>query len=556
MAGGALSQDLETEPEPGFDAVRHVHGRGWIAFPKVSRADVRTDADDRQPGAHRFVRRLHPDPPAERILAIEEQPRESRVHDGCFRSGTPVVLRQRAPSEDRRVERLEVARAYVQHEHVGPQILGGRSAVYLEHRCRPVAHHAGRADAGRRIQTLLELREEPDALFRLRILPGGQRDRSVQDAIGIEAQVDPIDFVEAPQHQPGSAQQNERERCLDDNHRGTQATGADAVASRPLALLQEPCDRRPRQVQQRCATEQQRCHDAQPDKERDGRCVDRERNPCRDSHVPGQEVGQSHAARCDSKPGDATCTPQDEALDRQLPNDLPPGGALRESDGYLVRPLRRPRDQEVGDVRAGDEQDERHGAHQREVDQLDGPSGGPVVERLQDHAGALVGLGMLQPESSGDGAQLGLCLLEIHAWAQASDRCERAGITAIERLGRLKRLPEFRAERKLHILGHHADDRRRLAVDAHDASDDRGVRPIPIPPHVETEDHRSARTALAVRGQEIAPDQNRLGRAGGMCSGVTSEPFSGSGACSPSLRLMRPSTVNAARPLSEVASRR
>ena len=87
---------------------------------------------------------------------------------------------------------------------------------------------------------------------------------------------------------------------------------------------------------------------------------------------------------------------------------------------------------------------------------------------------------MLQPELPGDGAQLRLRLLETRAGMEAADSSQRADVTTVESLCGLKRQPDFRTEREPHTLGHHAHDRRRLAVDAHDAADDFGVRPMAI----------------------------------------------------------------------------
>ena len=93
---------------------------------------------------------------------------------------------------------------------------------------------------------------------------------------------------------------------------------------------------------------------------------------------------------------------------------------------------------------------------------------------------------------------------------RAADRGQRADVTTVEGLGRLKRQPDFRTEREPHTLGHHAHDRRRLAVDAHDAADDFGVRPIAIPPYAIADDRGRVRAAPAVRGEEIASQQDRL----------------------------------------------
>ncbi len=59
-----------------------------------------------------------------------------------------------------------------------------------------------------------------------------------------------------------------------------------------------------------------------------------------------------------------------DRLGQQLPDDAPAAGAKRGADRDLAMPDRCAREQQVGDVRAGDHQHQRHGAHHRQDDQL------------------------------------------------------------------------------------------------------------------------------------------------------------------------------------------
>ena len=69
-----------------------------------------------------------------------------------------------------------------------------------------------------------------------------------------------------------------------------------------------------------------------------------------------------------SRPTRAAGERDDETLDQQLLDDAPPAGAEREADGDLALTRRGARDQQVGDVGAGDQQhaaDHRHQHPQR-----------------------------------------------------------------------------------------------------------------------------------------------------------------------------------------------
>ena len=65
---------------------------------------------------------------------------------------------------------------------------------------------------------------------------------------------------------------------------------------------------------------------------------------------------QTRRADRDGEAGDAAGDREEDALDQGLHDDLPPRGADREPDGGLRPPRDGAREQQVGDVGAGDEQ--------------------------------------------------------------------------------------------------------------------------------------------------------------------------------------------------------
>ena len=56
---------------------------------------------------------------------------------------------------------------------------------------------------------------------------------------------------------------------------------------------------------------------------------------------------------------------EQHALDEQLPDDAPSSRADRDAHGHLTRAVGRAREQQIGDVRARDEEHEADGAHER-----------------------------------------------------------------------------------------------------------------------------------------------------------------------------------------------
>ena len=78
--------------------------------------------------------------------------------------------------------------------------------------------------------------------------------------------------------------------------------------------------------------------------------------------------------------------PDHDRLGEQLADDPQPAGAERRADRDLAMADRRAREQQVGDVRAGDQQHQRDGAHHHQDDQLRLIRQHPVADRPHDRA--------------------------------------------------------------------------------------------------------------------------------------------------------------------------
>ncbi len=132
---------------------------------------------------------------------------------------------------------------------------------------------------------------------------------------------------------------------------------------------------------------------------------------------------ETSAARPDLHGHHAEAAAQDghhEALREKLSQQPPPPGAQRRPQGYLALPGQGPGQQEVGQVGAGDQEDEDHHAEQR---QQQGPYAGDEVgaEGHEVHAPALHGLRVLLPQACLDPLHLGARLPERDALRKAAD---------------------------------------------------------------------------------------------------------------------------------------
>ena len=100
---------------------------------------------------------------------------------------------------------------------------------------------------------------------------------------------------------------------------------------------------------------------------------------------------------------------QEDALDEQLPDDAPARGAEGHPDGDLARAVRRSRQQQVGDVRAGDQQHEGHRGEQHE-ERLPGIAHDGFLQRHHRHALLAVADRILRRQPRCNAGHLGLCL--------------------------------------------------------------------------------------------------------------------------------------------------
>ena len=94
----------------------------------------------------------------------------------------------------------------------------------------------------------------------------------------------------------------------------------------------------------------------------------------------------------------APATNASSTLGQQLPDDLPAAGADRDAHAHLARPPRGAREQEVGDVGTGNQQDEADRAQQRPEQQPDLRSDDQTLERIGIRRELLVGVGILAGE--------------------------------------------------------------------------------------------------------------------------------------------------------------
>ena len=176
---------------------------------------------------------------------------------------------------------------------------------------------------------------------------------------------------------------------------------------------------RGRDAQRGQQSEQQHRAERHHERERHRARIEHDRFDAR--HVHGAERAyRLHAPVREGDTRSSTADRDERALREQLPKDARPTGAERHANGQLALAGRRPGEEQVGEVRAGDEQHEPDGDEEDEKTWTH-PADELPLERLDGHLDVRVGARVLALELQRDGIELRLGLDELDARPEATD---------------------------------------------------------------------------------------------------------------------------------------
>ena len=287
-------------------------------------------------------------------------------------------------------------------------------------------------------------------------------------------------------------------------HPGAPLTGR-AAAALAKALLQAGA----RRLQGRHDPED----DARADRDRHG--VGERANVEAPVNEVGNAVGRDRAVeQLQTSPGDDDAErraeePDHDRLGQQLPDDAEAPRAESGADGDFAVADRGAGEQQVRDVRTGDQQHQRHRAHHHEHDQLRLIRQHPVADRADQHGPVAVHR-IRRRQAPGDAVDVRRHLVDRDAGLQAREQLHAAvvarGLLAV--FG--ERHPETLLFRKGKFRRHHADDRVRAAVDADRAPHHAGIAVVARIPDLVAEHHHGLGARTIVLRTEVAAEDRRL----------------------------------------------
>src|SRR5262245_25987943 len=376
----------------------------------------------------------------------------------------------------------------------------GLPAVVAE---RQTGSDADRIHSRRGAQVLHQLMEEAHLLIRRRILLFGQRDGERQQPVVNEPRIDLIQIVEAANQQPRAHQQRQRQRRF----------GHHQNAARPMPSGDQTAPRFFQRVVKLNFARLKRGRQAEnkASEDRDPRGESQHALIKPDLSRPWNAVRADGQNQIDSPPRQRHAESpsshgQQYALSQQLPHDAPSAGAHRHTHGDFSLPRRSARQQQVGHVRAGDQQHASDGAQQDQQRRPDIANDG-VSQRRDRHAIALIGVGILFFQRYRDVLHLGASLLDRGARLQPRHAIQTRVVAATLPTRTAAQLaggnPYLDAVGKPVAGRHHADHGIATVTQLDRSIDDvRIAAEAPQPQRVAEHDHRRRARLVFLAGED------------------------------------------------------
>ena len=215
---------------------------------------------------------------------------------------------------------------------------------------------------------------------------------------------------------------------------------------------------------------------------------------------PGADTGQGETARAPERR-------QQAALRKQLADEPAARCADRRPDRELPPPHAGAYEQQVRDVRTGNQEHAADRAQQHQQRTFEGAAVALRIDRHNRRSPALVRIRVGRLEAAGDGVELGLRGLARHPGPQAAPDGDRVLVPAAEVLVDRERHPHLEVRlQKVEAARQHADDGERPAVDQQRLADDARVAAVAAPPQAVGQDDHPFPPGLLLFGHEGAAE--------------------------------------------------
>ncbi len=372
---------------------------------------------------------------------------------------------------------------------------------------RNAGRRRGRADTRKGIESVDGPREESAPRSHIVVGVTGQIGARGQERPLVETQVRALPREKAANHQVRSHEQRETEGHLDDSQRRLRALTRATERAEAAALFECVNDPPGGRSDRRQQSDRQRRKHRNCNHEGDDPDVDPNLEPVRKLLGHRHPHPVEHPDRTQRTESGAD-TSEDCAFAQDGPEQSRPAGTKRGSHGHLPLPGGAVHQQQVGQVRANDEQHKRHGGHQHRRKDFRLAADVRISKRHDPKRKPTVRFGVRCFESRRDAVEIALCALQGHAETQDRHRARVA--SGSRRFVPPKRHVQLRTMRELEARRHHSNDGARAFVDQHGTPDDSGVATVAALPQPMREDDAGLEPRRSAFFRREAAPEHRL----------------------------------------------
>ncbi len=307
---------------------------------------------------------------ADQVLTLVVPAREFVVDDGYRRGIRPIGAGEGAPLADRQSQCLDVAGrdvAHVRHPAriVWRQTLDAPERQVQQPGIRQPECHPGSLNAGRRADALESVGEQLVHLRGILVPFVLQRNGRRGHAGRIEPRAQAAQMHEGAHEEARADEQHDAHRHFADDQEAPRAPAPATGHSARARFRERRVDVHAARVQRGHESEEQAGHEGGEQRDRQHRPIELH-GIAHGKHGRAQLDEGAQSAPADDETERAAAEREQRALNQELPDDGTPPASERHARGNLPRARSRSREQQTGDVHAGNEQHQANRAPQHE----------------------------------------------------------------------------------------------------------------------------------------------------------------------------------------------
>jgi hypothetical protein len=340
-----------------------------------------------------------------------------------------------------------------------------------------------------------------------RVLNFRQADAHSQHIVRVQRQRRVVEIHRAMNQKTGSGEQDDAQSHLEDDKQGGETSAVHASRGAATAILDSLVDIDFGELERGRQAKQDSSADGNQSQIKECLRIHREINPGWTMVIGGQAVEPTQAGEGDQPSAETARKGQERALDQKLANDAGASGADGNADGDLTRPRSGARQQEIGHIRAHDQEHKADCTDHWDQDPPGSVDADHIEKRDQFYESAF-GAGRVRlNQVPGDGIDLVLRRCQADAIRQTAKHKGRLLPLPGEQVCGSQQRPQIRVFGELDTGRHDADDDARHFVDADYFAENGRILAVAVAPDAMAEHKAGTGIGPLIAGAEYTSQE-------------------------------------------------